>query len=178
MPIKFSYNDPLLIHTYGAEINPVVTINTDLAIIQGSFIEKSRRVDTGEEIDFTDRPIQFTIQLTAGDLQAILQIAMQRAIEQNVLRMSTPTLPGTLPNPVNVVVRIIPASATVIPGGTMQFEAIVTGTETIAVVWSATGGEISETGLYTAPLEPGAYTVTATSVASSEAIATASVIVQ
>ncbi len=62
-------------------------------------------------------------------------------------------------------------------GGTQQFSATVSGASDTTVTWSATGGSISSTGLYTAPSAAGSYTVTATSTADStkSAIATVSV---
>src|SRR5580658_2037873 len=62
-----------------------------------------------------------------------------------------------------VTVSISPVSATVLTGGTQQFTATVTGSRNTAVTWSATGGTISSSGLYTAPATTGAYTVTAAS---------------
>jgi hypothetical protein len=54
-----------------------------------------------------------------------------------------------------------PATATLVPGGTQQFTAELFGEPAEAVVWSADGGVIDATGLYTAPDEPGTYTITA-----------------
>jgi hypothetical protein len=55
--------------------------------------------------------------------------------------------------------------AEVAMGASFQFGAYVDGTTNIAVTWSATGGTVSSTGLYTAGNVPGNYTITATSVA-------------
>jgi hypothetical protein len=49
-------------------------------------------------------------------------------------------------------------------GGTAQFTATVTGATNTAVDWTATGGSITQTGLYTAGSSAGTFTVTATSV--------------
>jgi hypothetical protein len=74
----------------------------------------------------------------------------------------------------NVRVQISPASAQISPGGTVQFTAMVSGTSSVGVIWSATGGTISSTGLFrgstSAPV-----TVTATSIANSAASASANV---
>jgi len=64
-----------------------------------------------------------------------------------------------------VAVSISPTSASLFTGGTQQFTATVTGTTNNAVTWSATGGTVSASGLYTAPDMAGTYTVTATSAA-------------
>lgn len=74
-----------------------------------------------------------------------------------------------------VTVSISPTSASIATGGTQPFSATVTGTTNSAVTWSANGGSVSSSGLYTAPGTPGTYTVTATSVADSTKSATATV---
>jgi len=76
-------------------------------------------------------------------------------------------------------VTVVPASAvsvsitapatTVRTEGTLTFSATVTGVENTAVTWSleegAAAGSIDGDGVYTAPAEPGVFTVVATSVA-------------
>ncbi len=76
-----------------------------------------------------------------------------------------------------VSISITPASATLLPGGTQQFTANVSGTSNTGVAWKATGGTVTTTGLYTAPTTAGSYTVTATSVADSTKSALATVTV-
>jgi hypothetical protein len=80
----------------------------------------------------------------------------------------------TIPTP-TVSVSVNPTSATVQPVQTKQFTATVTGTANTAVTWTATGGTISSTGLYTAGANTGSFTATATSVADTSKSATASV---
>ena len=76
-----------------------------------------------------------------------------------------------------VSLTVSPTSIALVPGGTQQFTATVTGSNNTAVSWSATGGTVSATGLYTAPSTPGTYTVTATSAADSTQSASATVTV-
>ncbi len=80
-------------------------------------------------------------------------------------------------SPPPVVVSISPTSATVSKGGQQQFTAYVSGTSNTAVTWSATGGTVTTSGLYTAPGTAGTYTVTATSAADTTKSASASVTV-
>jgi hypothetical protein len=82
-------------------------------------------------------------------------------------------------NPTNptVAVSINPASAMVTAGLTQQFSAAVTGSSNIAVTWTATGGTISSSGLFTAGNAPGSYSVTATSIADNSKQAQAQVTV-
>jgi hypothetical protein len=57
---------------------------------------------------------------------------------------------------------VSPASASVTPfGGTQQFSARINGVTTTNVVWTATGGTISASGLFTA-VDSGTFTVRAT----------------
>ena len=74
-------------------------------------------------------------------------------------------------------VSLSPPSASLLPGGTQQFAANVTGTENKAVQWSATGGAITDGGLYTAPGTDGVYSVAATSEDDTMATASAMVVV-
>jgi len=80
-------------------------------------------------------------------------------------------------NTQNVTVTVLPASATLDAGRTLQFLATVTGASDNSVVWSATCGTISSSGLYTAPTSPATCIVRATSHANTDKYATASVTV-
>jgi hypothetical protein len=72
-----------------------------------------------------------------------------------------------------ISLTVSPATTMLAPLGTRQFAATVEGANNTAVTWSVNGvpggnssvGIITTAGLYTAPLSPGSYTVTATSVA-------------
>ncbi len=69
--------------------------------------------------------------------------------------------PATIP----VSVTVAPAAISVFPNNTQQFTATVTGATNTAVTWTATGGAISPTGLFTAGTGTGNFAATATSVA-------------
>lgn len=79
--------------------------------------------------------------------------------------------------PTNVVVSLAPTSVTLAAGGTQQFTATVTGGTNTGVTWSASGGTISTSGLYTASAAAGTYTVKATSAADPTKSAAATVTV-
>jgi hypothetical protein len=76
-----------------------------------------------------------------------------------------------------VQISLTPASVSVLPGKQQQFSATLTSTSNTAVIWHATAGTISTSGLFTAPQvsAPAKITVTATSVADSAASASSSV---
>ncbi|MBK8793386.1 MAG: M4 family metallopeptidase [Holophaga sp.] len=76
-----------------------------------------------------------------------------------------------------VAVAITPTTASVQTGATYQFTASVTGNTNTSVTWTATGGTVSSTGLFTAPATTGTYTVKATSVADATKSASAAVTV-
>ncbi|MFY9528505.1 MAG: Ig-like domain-containing protein [Candidatus Acidiferrales bacterium] len=76
-----------------------------------------------------------------------------------------------------VAVTIDPGSASVQTGSMQQFSAKVTGTSNTGVTWSASGGTISSTGMYTAGSAAGTYSVAATSVADSSKSAHATITV-
>lgn len=78
----------------------------------------------------------------------------------------------------DVAVSVSPKTVTLQVGTTKQFQVAVTGTANQAVSWSASGGTVSATGLYTAPTTAGAYVVTATSAANSTKSDSATVTVQ
>jgi len=76
-----------------------------------------------------------------------------------------------------VAVSLSPTSATLATGATQQFTATVTGSTNFAVTWTASGGTVSSSGLYSAPATAGTYSVTATSAADTSKSASATVIV-
>ena len=89
----------------------------------------------------------------------------------DVVLQSTPALPSA------IAISVSPLTASLAVGNTQQFTASVTGSANTAVAWSATGGSVSSTGLYTAPSISGTYMVTATSLADPSKSASATVTV-
>lgn len=77
----------------------------------------------------------------------------------------------------NVNISISPGQATVSAGAQVQFSASVGNAGNKTVLWSATGGTVTATGLFTAPLTTGTCYVVATSQADPEKTATAVVTV-
>jgi len=93
---------------------------------------------------------------------------------------------NTTPPPPPVTVSLNKSSVTLQTDATAQFKATVNGTANTAVSWAVDNkaggnssvGIVSAAGLYTAPNEAGAHTVTATSMADSTKSASAQVSVQ
>src|SRR5438128_450473 len=75
--------------------------------------------------------------------------------------------------PTSIVVMVSPPTAALAVGGTQPFSATVTGASSQSVVWSASGGSITQAGLYTAPGLGGNYLVKATSAEDDRAYGTA-----
>jgi hypothetical protein len=63
------------------------------------------------------------------------------------------------PSPIAIVLS--PQTVQLAPGASVQFTATVQNTSQTAVVWSASAGSISQTGLFTAPMSAGTAVVTA-----------------
>ena len=68
--------------------------------------------------------------------------------------------------PPTTAISISPLSISLQAGQKEQFTATVTGSSNPAIAWTASGGTISNAGLYTAPTAAGTYTVTATAIRS------------
>jgi hypothetical protein len=77
-----------------------------------------------------------------------------------------------------ITVQVAPPTATLSPGEQQRFSATVSGASNTAVIWSATGGSIDQTGLYTAGTTVNAsFHVVATSIEDPTQSATATVTV-
>ena len=74
-----------------------------------------------------------------------------------------------------ISVSIDPPALALDAGATQRFSATVTGTSDSSVTWSATGGSIDSTGLYTAPQTAGSFQVVASSHADPSRTAAAAV---
>jgi hypothetical protein len=83
------------------------------------------------------------------------------------------------PSAQGIAVTITPDSATLVAGSQLAFTASVSGTADPSTTWSIAegeaGGSIGAEGLYTAPASAGSYHVVATSAASPQSAATATV---
>lgn len=66
-------------------------------------------------------------------------------------------------DPAAITVTVAPTATTVLTGASYTFAATVANAPSTSVTWTATGGTISSTGVYTAPATAGTYTITATS---------------
>ena len=76
-----------------------------------------------------------------------------------------------------IAVHVTPGAASLHPGDPQDFDATVDGSDDTRVSWGASGGTITQAGHYTAPQEPGTYTITASSLAAPRRAATATVTV-
>lgn len=101
---------------------------------------------------------------TAGQTAGVFRVAARA--QNGVADTVTVNVAVSSPNPTLVAVVLTPATATVAAGGTAQFSAVgrlSNGTDqTVSITWTATGGAISGTGLYTAGPVTGTFQVFAT----------------
>ena len=96
--------------------------------------------------------------------------------------VADPTQSATVTITVSVVtVAVTPTAVTLGQGTTQQFTAMLAGTQNTAVTWTASGGTLDNASgnpvTYTAPVDAGVYSVTATSVADVSSSGTATVTV-
>jgi hypothetical protein len=157
-------------------------------------------VEVGETADFTAEgndpsDTSFTWSVERGSIDATTghftapdtpgTVVVTATSNQHPARRGTTTVTVTCPEGLvavqdecrEVTITISPTSATLAPGATQQFTATVTGTPDTRVSWSASGGSVTQAGLFTAPATAGQYTVTAASVAAPSKQASATVTV-
>jgi Putative Ig domain len=77
-----------------------------------------------------------------------------------------------------ISIALSPQTVQLAPGAKVQFTATVSNTSQTSVIWSASAGSISPSGLFTAPTSTGTAVVTATAAASSGVRTSASISVQ
>ncbi len=102
----------------------------------------------------------YTAGGTAGTFRVI-------ATQQGGTLADTASVTIAVPPPTVTLtaIELTPASASLLTGATQQFSAVGrmsdNSTSGVAVTWSATGGTVSGSGLYTAGATPGTYRVIA-----------------
>ena len=102
----------------------------------------------------------YTAGATAGTFRVI-------ATQQGGTRADTASVTIAVPPPTITLqaIELTPASASLLTGGTQQFSVVGrmsdNSTSSVAVTWSATGGTVSGSGLYTAGNTPGTWRIIA-----------------
>jgi hypothetical protein len=101
---------------------------------------------------------------TAGQTTGVFRVAARA--QNGVADTVTVNVAEPTNNPALVAVVLTPAAATVAAGGTTQFSAVGRlsngANQTVGITWTATGGSIGGTGIYTAGAVTGSYQVFAT----------------
>lgn len=104
---------------------------------------------------------QFTAGQTVGAFRVVAR-AQNGVADTVTVNVAVPST-----NPTLVAVVVSPATATVAAGGTAQFSAVGRlsngANQPVNVTWTASGGAVSATGLYTAGVVTGTFQVFATS---------------
>lgn len=108
------------------------------------------------------------IQTTSGSATTYTAPAVPGLYTVTAASNQTPTTTASASigvyTPASVGVGVSPTAKALPPGGATTFTATVTNAPSTAVTWSASGGSITSGGVYTAPANPGTYTITATSI--------------
>jgi len=77
----------------------------------------------------------------------------------------------------DIFLQLAPASITLDPGQSMQFEFNCNGADGNSLVWACTGGTVTQKGFYTAPIQLGTYSISLYSTAEPSLVRTAKVVV-
>ena len=109
---------------------------------------------------------------TAGTTAGTFSVTATSMADTSKSAKATVTVTAAAPV---ITISINPTSASLAAGNTQGFSATVTGTSNSGVTWTATGGTISSSGMYTAGNTAGTYSVTASSVAETSKTAKATV---
>lgn len=101
---------------------------------------------------------------TAGQTAGIFRVVARA--QNGVADTATVNVAVPSNNPTLIAVVLTPATASVPAGGAVQFSAVGRlsngADQTVSITWTATGGVVSGTGLYTAGAVTGAFQVFAT----------------
>jgi hypothetical protein len=100
----------------------------------------------------------YTAGSSAGSYRVI-------AVRQGDTKADTSSVTINVPAPTLTAIEVTPSTASVVAGATRQFNAVGrlsdNSTTSVAVTWSATGGTVSTSGLYTAGSTAGTFRVIA-----------------
>jgi uncharacterized protein (DUF1800 family) len=155
-------------------------LNQTMSLNGANFIAASTVNVNG--VAWTTVYVNATTLKASGDLTTVGTFAVSVTNPGNGAATSTPvniTVTQSAPKPITV--SVTPLTATVALSGTSQFSATVANSANTGVTWSATGGSISQAGLFTGPaIMPSSQviTITATSVADTTKSGNATVILQ
>lgn len=111
----------------------------------------------------------------SSDTSVVITASYNNTMAGITLSVKAPVTPP----PTSTSISISPASTSLLAGASQQFTATVTGSASSAVSWTTTGGNITSTGLFTAPNVSASTIVTvfATSQADPSVVKTAQVTV-
>ena len=174
--------------TFGGDVRaltcPDGSIGIDRVVARVGGVEVDSRVINGRRFMLDTQPFDFVVPTTMT--RALLDPLRDSGFTIDVFREGDACQGGfsrsfklysvvvSLPE---IGLSVTPQASTVMPGGTVQFSARVSGVPSTDVQWSASAGFISSTGLFTAPITSGPVTVQAAIVANPSIAAVATVTV-
>lgn len=98
---------------------------------------------------------------TAGQTAGVFRVVARA--QNDIADTATVNVAVPSTNPTLIAVVLTPATASVAAGGTVQFSAVGRlsngASQTVGITWTATGGLVSGTGLYTAGAVTGSFQV-------------------
>ncbi|HUF49300.1 MAG TPA: hypothetical protein VMN60_00615 [Longimicrobiales bacterium] len=113
----------------------------------------------------TDAPAALPITVAQGASQVTVSVqACMHSTEYPSVNSRCDTDSNVFAVTPEITINVTPDNGTVMANQPFTFSATVTGTSNQQVTWSADGGTITDTGVFTAAT-PGLYTITGTSVA-------------
>ncbi|HLX42492.1 MAG TPA: hypothetical protein VKR43_03620 [Bryobacteraceae bacterium] len=162
-------------------INPPPVVGVTISPTSASLQAGQTRQFTAAVTGSSNTAVTWTATggtITSGGLFTAGSTAGNFAVTATPVADSTKTASaGVTIQAAPVSVTIAPTSAALQPGKTQQFTASVTGSSNTAITWTATGGTISSSGLYTAGQSAGNFAVTAKSAADASKSGTAAVVI-
>lgn len=93
--------------------------------------------------------VEFTV--ATGNVSSDTSVLITASYNNTVAGITLSVKAPVAPSPTPISVSISPASASLLAGASQQFTATVTGSTNTSVSWTTTGGNITNTGLFTAP---------------------------
>jgi hypothetical protein len=172
-PIAMSANFPAA--TVGTSYNSVISVTGGVAPYH--FSTRTGTLPPGLALNATTGTVSGTPKLI-GKFSFTISVTDKNSIAEGVKTFLVNVQQAAPSNPVSV--EISPASVTMSSGASHQFLALVTNASTPAVKWTASGGTVSSSGMFTAPKVTASSTfhLVATSIADSTKSASAIVSVE
>ena len=170
-PIAMSATFPAA--TVGTPYNAVISVSGGVAPYR--FSTRAGELPLGLALNASTGTVSGTPKLM-GKFSFTVSVTDKESVAEGVKTFLVAVQHAAPPNP-PVSVEISPTSATIVSGTSHQFMALVSNASTPAVKWTASGGTISSSGVFTAPKVNTSTTFHLTATSTADPSKTASAIV-